>query len=189
MQMFAVVRTGGKQYRVAADDVIVVEKLVADAGASVELTEVLAMGDEGATTIGTPLVDGARVAATVLEQAQGDKILVFKKQRRKNYRRLKGHRQKVTVLRIEQILGPGEKAAPKKAAAKAPAKKDETKAVPAAKKSEAPATKDAAAKTPVAAKKPAAKKPAAKKADAAKKPAAAEKPAAKKPAAKKKPKE
>ncbi len=192
--MFAVVRTGGKQYRVAAADVIVVEKLTGEAGASVELTEVLAMGDDGATTIGTPLVDGARVAATVLEQARNDKILVFKKQRRKNYRRLKGHRQNVTVLRIEQILAPGEKAASKKAAAKAPAKKDKAKAAPAAKKPEAPEAKIAAAKKPVgakkpAAKKPAAKKPAAKKADAAKKPAAAKKSAAKKPAAKKKPKE
>ncbi len=168
--MFAVVRTGGKQYRVAAADVIVVEKLAGEAGASVELTEVLAMGDEEATTIGTPLVDGARVAATVLEQARNDKILVFKKERRKNYRRLKGHRQNVTVLRIEQILGPGEKAAPKKAAAKTPAKKDETKAALAAKKPKAPAAKNAAAEKPAAAKKPKAKEAAAKKPAAKKKP-------------------
>ena len=187
--MFAVVRTGGKQYRVVAADVIVVEKLTGEAGASVELTEVLAMGDEGATTIGTPLVDGARVAATVLEQARNDKILVFKKQRRKNYRRLKGHRQSVTVLRIEKILAPGEKAAPKKAAVKAPAKKDKAKTAPATKKPEAPEAKVAVAKKTSAAKKPAAKKSAAKKAAAAKKPAAAKKSAAKKPAAKKKPKE
>ena len=188
--MFAVIRTGGKQYRVAAADVIVVEKLAGEAGASVELTEVLAMGDDGAATIGTPLVDGARVAATVLEQTRDAKILVFKKQRRKNYRRLKGHRQNVTVLRIEQILAPGEKAAPKKAAAKAPTKKDKAKAAPAAKKPEAKTA--ASAKKPAAKKADAAKKLAAKKAvkkTAAKKPAAVKKTAAKKPAAKKKPKE
>lgn len=183
--MFAVVRTGGKQYRVAAADVIVVEKLAGEAGASVELTEVLAMGDDAATTIGTPLVDGARVAATVLEQARNDKILVFKKQRRKNYRRLKGHRQNVTVLRIEQILGPGEKAALRKAetkaAAKVSAKADEAKSAPAAKKSEAKAT----ARKPVAAKKPSAKKAAAAKHPSAKKPASKKATAAKKPAAKK----
>jgi large subunit ribosomal protein L21 len=172
--MFAVIRTGGKQYRVATDDVIVVEKLAGEAGSPIELTEVLAMGSEDATTIGTPLVDGARVAATVLEQGRNDKILVFKKKRRKNYRRLKGHRQSVTVLRIEQILAPGEKAAVRKTAA--PAKTDKDEAVPAPKKA--------------AAKKAKTKKPAAKadgaSAKSADKPAAAKKkPAAKKPAAKK----
>ncbi len=123
--MFAVIRTGGKQYRVTPNAVITVERLVAEAGAEVELTDVLMLGDETGTRIGAPLVDGARVAATVVEQTRGDKILVFKKRRRKNHRRLNGHRQELTVLRITDILAAGEtqqavEAAPAK---KAPAKK------------------------------------------------------------------
>ena len=185
--MFAVIKTGGKQYKVAKDDVIAVEKLEADTGATVELTDVLMVGDEKAQTTGTPLVEGATVAAEVVKQDRSAKIIVFKKKRRKDYRRTKGHRQQVTVLRITDILTDGKKPA-KKAAAKKPAAKEESKpaAKPAAKtedKAEAkPAAKKPAAKKP-AAKKPAAKKPAAKK-PAAKKPAA-KKPAAKKPAAKK----
>ncbi len=199
--MFAVIRTGGKQYRVAAEGVIVVEKLIGEAGTSVELTEVLAMGKNGSTTIGTPLVEGARVAATVLDQGRQPTVLVFKKKRRKNHRRMRGHRQQMTVLKIDQILGPGEKAAPRKAAARKSTVKtaegpgDEVK--PVAKK---PAAKKAAAAKsegkPAAAKKSAAKrstvdkttepkKPAAKKASAAKKTTAAKKPAAKKSAVKK----
>lgn len=177
--MFAVIKTGGKQYKVAKDDVIAVEKLEGDPGATVELTDVLMVGDEKAQTTGTPLVDGATVAAEVVKQDRSAKIIVFKKKRRKDYRRTKGHRQQVTVLRITDILTDGKKPA-KKAAAKKPAAKEETK--PAAKKAEDKAEAKPAAKKP-AAKKPAAKKPAAKK-TAAKKPAA-KKPAAKKPAAKK----
>lgn len=190
--MFAVIKTGGKQYKVAKDDVIAVEKLEADPGATVELTDVLMVGDEKAQTTGTPLVEGATVAAEVVKQDRSAKIIVFKKKRRKDYRRTKGHRQQVTVLRITDILTDGKKPA-KKAAAKKPAAKEESK--PAAKadaktedKAEAkPAPKKPAAKAKTdakpAAKKPAAKKPAAKK-PAAKKPAA-KKPAAKKPAPKK----
>jgi large subunit ribosomal protein L21 len=186
--MFAVIKTGGKQYRVAKDDVIAVEKLEADPGATIELTDVLMVGDDKAQTTGTPLVEGATVAAEVVKQDRSAKIIVFKKKRRKDYRRTKGHRQQVTVLRITDILTDGKKPA-KKAAAKKPATKEEPK--PAAKTEDKPAAKPAAkpkaeakpAAKPKAEAKPAAKKPAAKK-PAAKKPAA-KKPAAKKPAAKK----
>ena len=179
--MYAVIRTGGKQYRVAPDDVIEVEKVSGDAGEIIQFSEVLMLGGEGAPQVGTPAIDGASVAAQVVEQKRGDKIIVFKKKRRKNYRRKKGHRQHLTAVRITEILTGGKK--PSKAAAKpAPAKK-----APAKKTDEAkPAEKKAAAKK--AEPKPAAKAPAKKaepKAAAAKKPAA-KKPAAKKPAAKSK---
>ena len=209
--MYAVIKTGGKQYKVAKDDVIAVEKLDAENGASVELTEVLLVGNGKDQTTGTPLVDGATVAAEVVTQTRGKKILVFKKKRRKDYRRTRGHRQLVTMLRITDILTDGKKpakkaaaAAPKAQAAPAAAPKAETKpapepkaeakpapepkteakpaAKPAAKPKAKPAAKKPADKTETKAK-PAAKKPAAKK-PAAKKPAA-KKPAAKKPAAKK----
>ncbi|HVV92124.1 MAG TPA: 50S ribosomal protein L21 [Hyphomicrobiales bacterium] len=102
--MFAVLKTGGKQYRVAPDDVIAVEKIAGDAGASVELGGVLMVGaDDGATTIGAPLVDGAVVAATIVEQTRGEKVIAFKKRRRQNSRRKRGHRQELTVLRITAI--------------------------------------------------------------------------------------
>ncbi|MBI3706721.1 MAG: 50S ribosomal protein L21 [Proteobacteria bacterium] len=101
--MYAVIRTGGKQYKVAKNDVIVVEKLAGDAGATVEFGEVLMLGDAGQQTIGKPLVAGAVVTATVLEQGKGDKVIIFKKRRRKNYRRKTGHRQAQTVLRIAEI--------------------------------------------------------------------------------------
>ena len=101
--MYAVIRTGGKQYKVAPNDVIVVEKLPAEAGATVELSEVLMVGGEGAATVGAPLVQGAVVTATVLAQGKGDKVVVFKKKRRKNYRRKNGHRQLETTLRIAEI--------------------------------------------------------------------------------------
>ncbi len=101
--MFAVIRTGGKQYRVQRNDVIMVERLAAEPGAEIVLDQVLMIDGGGGPTVGGPLVDGARVAATVLDQTRGDKILVFKKKRRKKYRRLRGHRQHLTVLRITDI--------------------------------------------------------------------------------------
>ncbi|NKB21253.1 MAG: 50S ribosomal protein L21 [Alphaproteobacteria bacterium] len=144
--MYAVVKTGGKQYRVAKDDVIVVEKLAADAGSALELDEVLILDDGKETVVGTPLVDGARVAATVLDQTRGDKIIVFKKKRRKDYKRKKGHRQDLTVLRITDILAKGQKGSSAKAAApKAEAAEATPVAETAAKK--APAKK-AAKKAP-----------------------------------------
>ncbi len=131
--MYAVIRTGGKQYKVAANDVITVEKLTADAGSVVQFDQVLMVGGDK-PTVGSPLVSGAVVTATVLEQVKGDKVIVFKKRRRHNYRRKKGHRQLGTVLRIGGIYTDGQKpdltaaaakpaaakkAAPKKARAKA----------------------------------------------------------------------
>jgi large subunit ribosomal protein L21 len=103
--MFAVIRTGGKQYKVAKNDVIFVEKLAGEPGATIELADVLMVGGEGGTLkAGAPLVDGAKVAATVLEHKKGDKVLIFKKKRRHNYRRKNGHRQPITVLRITDIV-------------------------------------------------------------------------------------
>ena len=103
--MFAVIRTGGKQYKVAKDDVISVEKLPGEPGAAIELGEVLMIGEGAEVTSGTPLRAGASVATIVVKQTRAPKIIVFKKQRRKNYRRKKGHRQYQTVLRITGIRG------------------------------------------------------------------------------------
>jgi len=105
--MFAVIRTGGKQYKVAQDDVISVEKLAGEPGAAIELAEVLMIGEGAEVATGTPLLEGALVSATVVGQSRAPKIIVFKKQRRKNYRRKKGHRQHQTVLRITAIRGAG----------------------------------------------------------------------------------
>jgi large subunit ribosomal protein L21 len=103
--MYAVVKTGGKQYRVAAGDVIKVERLDGEVGATIDLDQVLMVGggDGEELRVGTPRVQGASVKALVLDQAKGPKILVFKKKRRKNYRRKRGHRQLQTVLRIRDI--------------------------------------------------------------------------------------
>ena len=180
--MYAVIRTGGKQLRVAKDDVIRVEKLAAEDGAEITLDDVLMLGDGSDTTIGTPLVEGASVSATVLEQTRGDKIIVFKKKRRKNYRRRKGHHQDLTVLRIDAISPPGSQKAAKKAAAKPAAKtaKSDAEAAPKAEAKTKPAKKADTAeekKAKAPAKKKAAtaadkEKPAAKKSKAAdKKPA------------------
>jgi large subunit ribosomal protein L21 len=101
--MFAVIRTGGKQYKVAKDDIITVEKLPRELGEVVEFAEVLIVGDGGEVATGSPLVAGAAVSATVVEQSRAAKIIVFKKKRRHNYRRKNGHRQYQTVLRIDEI--------------------------------------------------------------------------------------
>lgn len=105
--MFAVIRTGGKQYKVAPDDVIAVEKLVGEPGTTIELGEVLMVGDGASIQAGTPLVSGAAVVAELVEQRRADKIIVFKKKRRQNYRRKNGHRQHQTVLRITEIRAGG----------------------------------------------------------------------------------
>lgn len=138
--MFAVIKTGGKQYRVAADDVITVEKLDGEPGAAITFGEVLMVVDGEATTIGAPLVAGASVAGEVVEQTRGDKVRIFKRKRRKHYRRSAGHRQQLTVVKITDILTGGAKAA-----RKAKAAKDETKA------GEAAAGTEAAAGAPEAA--------------------------------------
>ncbi|MDP2697243.1 50S ribosomal protein L21 [Thalassospira sp.] len=101
--MYAIIKTGGKQYKVAANDVIKVEKIAAQAGETVTLDEVLMVAGDGAPVVGVPLVKGASVVAEVLEQTKGDKVIVFKKKRRHNYRRKNGHRQNLTVLRIKDI--------------------------------------------------------------------------------------
>jgi large subunit ribosomal protein L21 len=102
-QMFAVIRTGGKQYKVAEGDVIAVEKLVGEPGATIELGEVLMVGEGASAAAGTPLVAGASVSAELVEHRRADKIIIFKKKRRQNYRRKNGHRQHQTVLRITGI--------------------------------------------------------------------------------------
>lgn len=163
--MFAVIKTGGKQYRVSENDVLVVEKLAADAGATVEFNDVLMIGEDGkAPTVGTPLIDKAAVFGEVVKQTRGEKVIIFKKRRRQNSRRKNGHRQDLTLVKITSISASGAKpkaaaktAAPKKAAEKAEAG-EEKKAAP----KKAPAKKAAAKKT--AAKKAPAKKAAAKKA-------------------------
>ncbi len=105
--MFAVIKTGGKQYRVAENDVIRVERLEGEPGAQVQLSEVLLVGEGAAAQVGSPFVGGASVLATVLEHTRGEKVIVFKKKRRHNYRRKNGHRQDLTVLRITGISGGG----------------------------------------------------------------------------------
>ena len=101
--MFAVIRTGGKQYRVTPELVVKVEKLEAEPGSTITFTDVLAVGGEGGMTIGAPVVPGATVTATVIAQDRLDKVIIFKKRRRQNSRRRNGHRQHVTVLRIGEI--------------------------------------------------------------------------------------
>ena len=106
--MFAVIRTGGKQYRVAANDVLKVEKLAGEAGETITFTEILAVGsDAGGASIGAPFVPGATVTATVIAQDRLEKIIIFKKRRRQNSRRKNGHRQHVTVLRVAGISADG----------------------------------------------------------------------------------
>ncbi|ABQ29459.1 MULTISPECIES: 50S ribosomal protein L21 [Acidiphilium] len=101
--MFAVIRTGGKQYRVVPDAVLKVEKLEAEAGSTVTFTDVLAIGGEQGVTLGKPVVEGATVTATVIAQDKLDTVIIFKKRRRQNSRRKNGHRQPVTVLRVSGI--------------------------------------------------------------------------------------
>ena len=153
--MFAVVRTGGKQYRVAAGDKIAVEKLAGEAGDTVTLGDVLLAGE------GDSIADASKVSvsAEIIAQAKSEKVVVFKKRRRHNYRRKAGHRQQMTLLRITDVGEGSKKAETKKAAPKKEAS-EETKA-PA--KKAAPKTEAAEKKAP--AKKPAAKKAPAKKAD------------------------
>lgn len=108
--MYAVIKTGGKQYRVQPGDLIVVEKLDGEAGANVKLEDVLMLGGDKGVTVGAPLIKGAAVAATLVETRKGEKIKVFKKIRRQGYRRTAGHRQLESVLRITGIEGEGQSA-------------------------------------------------------------------------------
>jgi large subunit ribosomal protein L21 len=179
--MFAIVRTGGKQYRVAAGDKIVVEKLAGEAGDTITLSDVLFAGDGGESK----KTDGLTVSAEIIAQAKADKVTVFKKRRRHNYRRKAGHRQQLTILRITAI---GDKKAEKKAAPKAQeaapaaAEKPAKAAAPAKAKAEAPA-KGAVEAPAKEAKAAAPKKAAATKAAAKDDAAPAKKASTKKPAA------
>ncbi|HAE76151.1 MAG: 50S ribosomal protein L21 [Rickettsiales bacterium] len=101
--MFAIIETGGKQYRVTKDDVISIEKIAGKPGDNVTLDQVLLLNDDKDINLGTPLLKGAKVSATIVNQAKADKVIVFKKKRRHNYRRLKGHRQELTYLKITDI--------------------------------------------------------------------------------------
>jgi large subunit ribosomal protein L21 len=181
--MFAIVRTGGKQYRVAAGDKIVVEKLAGEAGDSVTLDDVLLAGDGGELKPTAGLI----VAAEIIAQAKADKVTVFKKRRRHNYRRKAGHRQQLTILKIVSIGGKApakkaEKAEAAPAAAEKPAKAakaPKAEAPAKAPKAEAPAKAEAAPKAKAEAPKKAAATKAAPKTDAA----PAKKASTKKPAA------
>ena len=176
--MYAVIRTGGKQYKVAENDVLAIERLDGEKEGELSFSNVLALHDGKDIQIGAPFVEGAVVTADILDQSRADKIIVFKKQRRQGYRRKKGHRQLETVIRITGILAAGAK----KASAKRAAPKEE-EATPADAGTEA-AEKPTAKATP--------EKPATKKAPAKKTPAKAAakktpaKAAAKKAPAKKK---
>ena len=170
--MYALVRTGGKQYRVAKDDTILVERIAADEGAEVILDDVVMLGDGDKVTIGTPRVEGAAVSATVVSQTRGRKIIIFRRKRRKNHRRTQGHRQDLTLLKINAIAEDGKSLKPKAAPAKKAAAKEEAAPKAAAKKAAAkkaaPKAEAKAAPKKAAAKKTAAKKATAKKAAAKK---------------------
>ena len=134
--MFAVIRTGGKQYRVTPSQILKVEKLEAEAGSTITFTDVLAVGSDAGTTIGAPLVAGATVSAFVVAQDRLDKIIIFKKRRRQNSRRKNGHRQHVTVLRVSGISADGHA--------------DQAPAEPEAQPAPAPSAESAPAETSVA---------------------------------------
>lgn len=151
--MFAVIKTGGKQYRVAAEDVLKIEKVAGNVGDIVEIGHVLAYGEGDNVTIGSPFVDGASVAAEVVEQGRAPTVIAFKKRRRQNSRRTRGHRQLLTTVRISEILTggakPSKKAAAKPAAEKADKKEAKAEAAPKAAKKEAKATETVAAAAPL----------------------------------------
>ena len=137
--MFAVIKTGGKQYRVAANDLLKVEKLAGNAGDVIEFAEVLAVGEGDNATIGAPFVEGAVVTAEVVEQGRAKTVIAFKKRRSQNSRRKRGHRQHLTTVRIAEILTGGAKPVKKvsakkdeavEAAAEAGEKKPAKKAAP-----------------------------------------------------------
>ena len=172
--MYAVIKTGGKQYRVKPDDILEIERLAGEPGDILQFDQVLMVVNEAGIEIGTPVISGAIVAAELVEQTRGDKIKIFKKKRRKHYRRTMGHRQDLSQIRITEILTGGAKPTKQAAAKKkAPAKAEQTakadkpvkaaKPVPAAKTEAEPAPKP---KAP-AKKAPAKKAPAKKAADKA----------------------
>ena len=157
--MYALVKTGGKQYRVSKDDTILVERIAAEEGAEIILNDIVMLGDGDTVTIGTPKVVGAAVSATVLRQTRGPKIIIFRRKRRKNHRRTQGHRQDLTLLKINNIAEDAKKLATAMPAAKKAALKATAQKKPAAKKAvdQKPVAKKAAPKA-TAAKKAARKK-------------------------------
>jgi large subunit ribosomal protein L21 len=155
--MYALVKTGGKQYRVAKDDTILVERIAAEEGSEVILNDIIMLGDGEKLTIGTPKVEGAAVSATVMRQTRGPKIIIFRRKRRKNHRRTQGHRQDLTLLKITGIAEDAKKLTPTKLVAKKTTAKTATNATKSAAKKTAaepanttkkPATKKVAAKKP-----------------------------------------
>lgn len=152
--MFAVIKTGGKQYRVVANDEFTIERIPGEAGDAVSFSEVLMVG----TSIGAPFVAGATVAAEIVEQTRGPKVISFKKRRRQNSKRTRGHRQDLTLIRIGEILtdgkAPSEKAPAKAATAQAPAAADETVPAVAATEGQSAVAAETAAKKPRAPRKP-----------------------------------
>jgi len=150
--VFAVIKTGGKQYRVVANDLLKVERLAGEPGDMIQFGEVLAVGEGADATIGAPLVEGALVTAEVVKQGRARTVIAFKKRRRQNSRRARGNRQHETLVRIDEILTggakpaakPEKKAAPKKEAAKA----EEAEVTSAAAAEAAPEAAEAAAKKP-----------------------------------------
>jgi large subunit ribosomal protein L21 len=160
--MFAVIKTGGKQYRVAAEDVIKVEKVKGDPGEIVQFGEVLVVGGDS-VTLGAPTIAGASVAAEVLEQGRGPKVISFKKRRRKNSRRKRGHRQEFTLIRVTEILTDGAKPTITTRPKREPKPKPAAEVTAVSEDDEPTATK--APKAKARSKPKPAKKPAAKKAD------------------------
>ncbi len=149
--MFAVIKTGGKQYRVAADQTLEVEKLAGNAGDTIVFDKVLMVAGEGEPMVGAPIVAGASVAGEIVEQKRGPKIIIFKKRRRKNSRSKNGHRQDLTLVRITDILTDGKKPAVKKAKATAAKSAEPGKPKTEAPKTEAPKAEAPKAKAPKAA--------------------------------------
>jgi large subunit ribosomal protein L21 len=165
--MFAVIKTGGKQYRVAAEDVIRIDRVTAEPGQVVEFAEVLVVGGEP-PVVGAPTVAGATVAGELLAHDRGDKVIAFKKRRRKNSRRKRGYRHEFSVIRITEILTDGARPSPTPPARPQRAKPEPAAEAPAAEAgAAAEAADEAKPKKKASARKPAAKKPAAKKPAAA----------------------
>ena len=153
--MFAVIKTGGKQYKVSAGDILKIEKLTSDAGDQIEFQDVCMLGDDKISKIGMPILKEILVKGTVLEQKRDDKIIIFKKKRRQGYDRKNGHRQHLTVVHIDEIIDAGKSLAKAVRKTKS-ASKTTAAAKPAAAKKTTAAAKPAAAKKTTAAAKPAA---------------------------------
>jgi len=185
--MYAVIETGGKQYRVSQGDVIRVEKLKVEAGAKMEFDKVLVVGNSGDVQVGTPYLDAAKVVGNVVEHGKGEKVIIFKYKAKKDYRKKQGHRQPYTMVQIDSISADGSTTPKKATAKKEEAAAEVVEDVEVVKKTDEPALEKAAAEDkPVAEKKPA-RKPTEKKAATEDKPEDEKKPAAKKAAAEDKP--